>query len=384
MPLTHPELEPLLRLGLVKGVGPHRLAGLIARFGSADGVFAAGEPELCAIPGIGPELARRIRGASSGASLRRTEDAMRLLDRLDASVLSPDDPLYPPGFHHLADPPYLLFLIGDPAAMLSPSIAIVGTRSPSAYGRRAARELSGEIAVSGYGIVSGMARGVDTAAHLGALDVGGMTVGILGHGIDQIYPPENRSLFEAVRDRGLLITEYVPGETPKAGNFPRRNRLITALAQAVLVVEMGHASGAQHTVSYALEQGKEVMAVPGPIGVPSSAGTNQLIRDGALLVTSATDVLELLRGVGARFVTPPGPRSATATGSGPRHAAPRSLPLLTDPESRLLNALSTHPAHIDVVARDAGLDAREALVALLELEIRGLVEPYPGKRFSRA
>jgi DNA processing protein len=382
MPLTAAELEPLLRLALVRGVGPHRLARLIHRFGSAERVFGARGSEISSLPGIGAELSDRIRGATSRAALGETRAALRRLGSLGASAMLPEDPLYPQGFRDLLDPPYLLFTIGDAAVMRTPAIAVVGTRTPTSYGRHAARDLSGELALAGYAIVSGMARGVDTAAHLGALEAGGTTIGILGHGIEQVYPPENRELFREVSERGLLVTEYPPGETPKAGNFPRRNRLITALVEAVLVVEMGHRSGAQHTVTYALEQGKEVMAVPGPIGAPASLGTNQLIRDGAPLVTSAIDVLEELRGVGAGLVRP-----SDRPGGGRRDAnrpAVPALPLMTESGSRLLAVLSSHSAHIDEIAASAALTTREALATLLELELLGLAVSLPGKRFTRA
>ncbi|HUE95536.1 MAG TPA: DNA-processing protein DprA, partial [Longimicrobiaceae bacterium] len=272
MPLSVTELEPLLRLGLVRGIGPQRLAVLMERFGGAGAVIAADEARLRAVSGVGRELARRIRSAGGVVARAETARALRRLQRVGAVALTCEDPLYPASFLDLSDRPYLLFAIGDPSLLERPAIAVVGTRSPTRYGRSAAEDLSRDLALSGFLIVSGMARGIDTAAHRGALAAGGGTVGILGHGIEQIYPPEGRRLFEEVGRRGLLLTEYPPGETPKAGNFPRRNRLITAISRAVVVVEMGLRSGAQHTVNFALEQGREVMAVPGPIGSPSSEG----------------------------------------------------------------------------------------------------------------
>jgi DNA processing protein len=212
-----------------------------------------------------------------------------------------------------------------------------------------------------------------------------MTVGVLGHGIDQIYPPECRNLFLSVREKGLLITEYPPGETPKSGNFPRRNRLIAALSEAVLVIEMGLRSGAQHTVNYAIEQGKEVLAVPGPVGEPMSEGTNRLIQDGAPLVALATDVIQILRGAGAAQLCDPRPappREEAASFPALSSAVPL-LALYTDAERMLLSALSTHPAHIDSLSAETGLSIPEILVTLLELELRGLVTELPGKRFVR-
>jgi DNA processing protein len=381
VPPLAPELEPLLRVALVTGVGPARLGRLLAAFGSAEGVLRARVQELRAVPGIGAEVARRIARANGEATRRECDAALRRLEHLGAAVLVPGDPLYPSTFDHLPDPPFLLFSVGDLEALRRPSIAIVGTRAPTPYGESAARRLGRELAEAGFVVVSGLARGVDSAAHMGALDAGGATVGVLGHGIDRIYPPENRKLFDRVGRAGLLLTEYAPGETPRAGNFPRRNRLITALAEAIVVVEMGHRSGAQHTVTYALEQGKEVLAVPGPISSQASAGTNQLIRDGAPLVTCAIDVLEELRGVGAvpLFRPPPTPTAQRTEMGG---EVP-SLALLTTEESRMLAALSVQPEHVDTLAASAGLSPSQALATLLELELRGLVGALPGKRFAR-
>jgi DNA processing protein len=301
MPVSGDALEPVLRLAMVEGIGPARLSALLARFGSAGRVLGASAEELGAVPGFGRELVKRLRAADTDEGRQRAAEAMKTLERAGAVAFTPDDVAYPEAFRTLPDPPYLLFAVGNLDLLHSPGLGVVGTRSPTEYGWRTAMSLSGELARAGLTIVSGMARGIDSAAHAAALDAGGTTVGVLGHGIDRVYPPENGPLFERVGQRGLLLTELAPGEKPNAGNFPRRNRLIAALSLGVLVVEMGEKSGAQHTVTYALEQGKDVFAVPGPIGSPQSAGTNQLLKDGARLVTSSADILEELRGVGHAF-----------------------------------------------------------------------------------
>jgi DNA processing protein len=254
-------------------------------------------------------------------------------------------------------------------------MAVVGTRAPTPYGRAAAVGLAGELARAGYAIASGMARGIDAAAHAAALDAGAGTMGVLGHGVDRVYPAENRALFRRLRERGLLLSELPPGAEPLAGNFPRRNRLIAALAAGVLVVEMGERSGARHTVDYALELGREVFAVPGPIGSPASAGTNQLLKEGARLVTSGRDVLEELHGVG-RADAPPPPLPPA-----PRPAAPAPLPELPGEEGRVLRALSLEPRHVDGLAAATSLPTSRVLAALLSLELHGLVEALPGTRF---
>ena len=379
MPLAPSALEPVLRLAIVEGIGPARLSALMARFGSAERILAAGADELAAIPGFGPELVRRLRAAATDEGRERARAALGTLRRAGAVALTPADAAYPDVFRALPDPPYLLFAAGDLELMGTPGVAVVGTRSPTDYGLRAAGSLSGDLARAGLTIVSGMAKGIDAAAHAAALDAGGATLGVLGHGIDRVYPPGNAQLFERVRERGLLITELAPGEEPNAGNFPRRNRLIAALSLGVLVVEMGEKSGAQHTVTYALEQGKEVFAVPGPISSTRSAGTNQLLKDGARLVTSAADILEELRGVGHAFAAS-GP--AAVPGAGP-DVPPPPPPDLAPDEAKVYAALAAEPRHVDELAAESGLAPSNVLAALLGLELRDLAESLPGKQYRR-
>lgn len=374
MPLSSAALEPLLLLTLVSGVGPQRLSGLIRHFGSADRVLSVPIRDLEIFPGVGPELARRIREASRPEAGRRLREAQRALQRVGAAVVTPDEVAYPDAFRFIPDAPYLLYAAGDLSMLRGAGVAVVGTRSPTGYGRAAAATLTSGLASAGFTIVSGMARGIDTVAHRTALEAGAPTVGVLGHGIEQVYPAESRRLFAQMREQGLLITEFPPGERPRAGNFPRRNRLISALSQGVLVVEMGLKSGAQHTVGFALEQGREVFAVPGPIGAPSSAGTNQLIKDGARVVTCVEDVLEELRGVGSgRQLL----RESSMAGGQ------MALPLLSADQQHVLQALSSEPRHVDELGRASGLSPGALLGTLLELELRGIAEALPGKHFRR-
>jgi len=366
-------LEPLLRLAVVPKVGPGRMGTLLAHFGSPERVLGATAAELARLPGFGPEMARRVVEAGTSVGGERAREAAYRMERVGAVAITPDDAEYPASFRALPDPPFLLFACGRLELLATAGIGVVGTREPTPYGRQAAASLSAELARAGYTIVSGMAKGIDAAAHAAALEAGGATVGVLGQGIDRVYPPENGRLFARVRDSGLLLTEMAPGEDPNAGNFPRRNRLIAALSAGVLVVEMGERSGARHTVEYALELGREVFAVPGQIGSAASAGTNQLLKEGARLVTSALDVLEELRGVGA--VTP----LATAPAPPPAPEPPR----LDAEEARVFTALAAEPRHVDELAAHTGLEARSVLAALLGLEMRELCEALPGKHFRR-
>jgi len=387
MPLSPTALEPLLRLAVVPGVGPARLQSLIRRFGSADRVLAASAHELRSLPNFGHEMASRVYLAREAQGLERARRALDLLHRQGAVALTPDDLEYPDAFSQLSDPPFLVFAAGDLSLLRRPMVALVGTRRPSAYGRQAAASLSTALVDAGYAVVSGMASGIDAAAHRAALDAGGGTVGVLGHGIERVYPAENRGLFREVRERGLLLTEYAPGEDPKAGNFPRRNRLVAALSQGVLVVEMGLRSGARHTVDAALELGREVFAVPGPIGSEASEGTNQLIKQGAAVVTCVDDILDALEGVGStRPRMPPAAAETGSAGTSDIAAAKGVSPVPGDlaPEAgRLVAAMDTTARHIDDLAAAAGLSTGAALAALLDLELCGLVEAMPGKLFRR-
>ncbi|HEX8246104.1 MAG TPA: DNA-processing protein DprA [Longimicrobium sp.] len=378
MPLSAHALEPVLRLAIVDGIGPARLSALLARFGSAERVLAARADELGAVPGFGREFVKRIRAAATDEGRGRAREAMETLRRAGAVAITPADAAYPDAFRTLPDPPYLLFAVGNLDLLAAPAVGVVGTRAPTDYGRRTAMTLAGELARAGLAIVSGMARGIDSVAHAAALDAGGSTVGVLGHGIDRVYPPENERLFARVRERGLLITELAPGEEPNAGNFPRRNRLIAALSLGVLVVEMGEKSGALHTVTYALEQGKDVFAVPGQIGSPHSTGTNQLLREGARLVTSAADILEELRGVGHALADAPGPASP----ANPDVPPPPPADLSPD-EAKVYAALTADARPVDEIAAAAELAPSNVLAALLGLELRELVESLPGKQFRR-
>jgi DNA processing protein len=377
MPRDPQQLETILRLSIVPGVGPARLSALLAHFGSVERVLGASARQVAALPGFGPEFARRIVSAGTEEGRQRARAAMAALREVGAVVVTADDDVYPPAFRTLPDPPVVLYALGDVHLLNDPGVGVVGTRVPTDYGCRAAAGLSRELARAGYSIVSGMAKGIDAVAQAAALDAGGATVGVLGHGIDNVYPPENRRLFRRVRERGLLISELPPGEQPLAGNFPRRNRLIAALSAGVLVVEMGEKSGARHTVDYALELGKEVFAVPGPIGSPTSAGTNQLLKDGARLVTSARDVLEELQGVGLPLRRAEG-AAATVELRPPVRVAP---PDLAPDEARVYAQLAEDPRHVDELAAAAGVATGAALTALLGLELRELAEALPGKQF---
>jgi DNA processing protein len=294
-------------------------------------------------------------------------------DRLGAGILIPADQAYPELLQHIPDPPPILFTLGKQDLLQRPAVAIVGSRDHSAYGAVVCRSISGIVAGAGVTVVSGMARGLDAVAQTAALDAGGATIGVLGNGLGVIYPAANRTLYERVSKGGLLITEFPPGERPMVGSFPRRNRLISGLARVTLVMEAAVGSGALITASTALEQGREVMAVPGNVTSVVSIGTNRLIRDGAAPVLEAADVLQHF----------PECTAATAPGSTLSRTT-RDLPQTLTAEERELAALvGPDPIHPDVLATRVNRPVNEVLGLLCVLEIAGVVEQSPGRVFRR-
>ena len=352
-----------LTLAQISGVGPARLRALHDRFGSWCVALAAPAEQLGSIPGISPAAAAAIAGADRELGARAAAQA----SELGAVTLVPDDEDYPALLRHIAHPPPLLFGAGDLALLARPAVAIVGSRDPTAYGQRVCAELAGGLAACGVVVVSGMARGLDAVAHQAALDAGGGTIGVLGNGLGVIYPAANRRLYERVRDACLLLTEFPPGERPNAGSFPRRNRLISGLARATVVVEASITSGALITARFALDQGREVLAVPGPITAKTSGGANRLIRDGAAPVLELEDLLHHF---------PEADRSKVWLPAG--EASPAG------PSGRVYDALADDPQPADRLAELTLVPPGELAALLCELELGGWVEQIPGRGFRRA
>lgn len=254
-------------------------------------------------------------------------------------------------------------------------IGIVGTRRATEYGRRMAHDLAFDLATAGWAIVSGLAAGIDAAAHRGALAAGGMTVAVLGCGVDHVYPTANRGLYEAIGRRGLLLSEYPPDQTPRKFHFPERNRIIAALGSALVVVQAGERSGALITAGLALNLGREVLAVPGPADQPVSRGAHQLLRDGAAVAESALDVLRQLYGPAYDGSPTVQPTLFDASGGAPGVARPV-------PAARLRDALAGGPAPVDELSRVTGIEVSETLATLCRMEIGGTVRSLPGHRFE--
>jgi len=366
------ELAAYVALAQVPGIGAGRLRTLIAAFESAGAVFHAPHGAIAALPGFSRAAASAIRAGS----MRAGHDILAGLEPHGAAVLLPDDPAFPPLLAEIPDPPALLYVRGDLRLLAGPAAGIVGSRDHSPYGADAARLLAAGVARAGVVVVSGMARGIDAVAHAAALDAGGGTVGILGNGFGVIYPVANRALYQRMATAGCLVTELPPGERPHAGAFPRRNRLISGLAGVTVVVEAAAGSGALITADCALDQGRAVLAVPGPITSPTSLGCNRLIQQGAKPALAAGDILEELGLPGA---------AGSRDGGVSPPAAARGQPLdLSALQRTLWDSLRAEPKHVDALVAAAGAETGAVLTALTELELRGVVTQRPGMVFGLA
>jgi DNA processing protein len=367
--VEHTERIATLTLAGVPGIGAQRLRTLVSSFGSAQATLAAPQSRLAATFGIGPAAATAIKEASA-------VEGQRVLDQLatlGARALLAGDPDFPASLEEIHDPPAVLFAWGDVTLLDRPCVAFVGSRDHTIYGGEAVCILAGAVAQRAV-IVSGMARGIDALAHTAALDAGGKSIGVLGNGFGVIYPAANRALYDRMVAHGCLITEHPPGERPHLGSFSRRNRLISGLSRAVVVVEAAVGSGAIVTANLGLEQGREVLAVPGPITSRTSVGCNKLIQQGAKAVMCAADILEEiklpstgLRDMGVALSTP----------------APRVPPIdLTGLQLTLWSRMTTEPQHVDALVTATRTGAANVLGALTELELRGLVRQGPGMVFG--
>ena len=362
------ERDANVTLALTHGVGAARLANLHSACHTPHGALSAPFAFLSALPGFS-------QAAATAVTERRLPDGEAVLDavaRIGGVTLVPGDPAFPPQLREIAEPPPVLFARGDLELLRRPVVAIVGSRDHTSYGAAACRLIASAAAAAGVVVASGMARGLDAVAHRAALDAAGGTVGVLGNGLGVVYPAANRALYEAVATDGLLLTEFPPGERPHAGSFPRRNRLISGLARATVVVEAAVGSGALITAECALEQGREVLAVPGPITSPSSVGTNRLLRDGATPLLEPADLFQHYPEAAA---PPPGvdwtPRPMA--GTVPLDAAATAL----------VRALGADAVHVDALAERLGLPAGQLLGSLCALELAGVVEQRPGGLFRR-
>jgi DNA processing protein len=356
-----------IALNTASGIGPVRFARLLELCGDARGAWSATDLELAAAG-----LERRTIESVKRLRQRTTPEAVvRRLVQLGITTLTLLDEEYPANLRQVADPPPVLFTRGKLLAEHAVAVALVGTRRATDYGRTVAERLARGLATAGVTVVSGLAKGVDTVAHHAALSAGGRTIAVLGNGLDQVYPPENGGLARRIVESGdgAVVSEFAPGVPPDAVNFPRRNRIISGLSLATVIVEAGEKSGALITADFALEQGRDVLVVPGSILSPNSAGTNALLKQGATPVTGVDDILSLL--------------SAQASLERPVPLQP-PLPDLAADEGAVCRALGGEPRHVDDLARALEIAPGTVSAALTMLELKGLARQVGSMLYTRA
>ncbi|MBW1740650.1 MAG: DNA-protecting protein DprA [Deltaproteobacteria bacterium] len=353
-----------LALKTVPGVGNRLFLHLIQHFGDPKKVFSASIEQLVQVEGVNARLASVIQGYKIPG---KVQEDLSLAEKNGIRIITFSDPSYPTLLRHISDPPPVLYVYGTLQAD-SLNIAVVGSRNATTYGRTITERLSGDLVQRGFTVVSGMARGIDAAAHKGALAARGKTIAVLGCGLDTIYPAENKRLFHQIAESGAVISEFPCLTPPEAHNFPVRNRIISGLALGTVIVEATQKSGSLITARLAAEQGREVFAVPGSITSFKSMGTHRLIKQGAKLVEHVNDIIDELN---IDQLIPP-------TGGNEKPGIP-----LTLEEKRLLNELSPYPVHIDKLVQHLSLSAAQVSSLLLQLELKGLVTQSPGKLFTR-
>lgn len=358
------ELRAWLAFWRLPGVGPRAFLDLLDHVGAVGPVFELPRPELERL-GLRPETVEALRAPPWDAA----EADLRWLEGADRHLLLWTDGGYPPALRDAPGAPPLLFALGDPAHLQRPQLAIVGSRNPTAGGVDAAEAFAAHLAPTGLVITSGLALGIDSAAHRGALQAGGATVAVTATGLDRVYPARNRELAHAIAAQGCLVSEFPPGTPVRSDQFPRRNRIISGLSLGTLVVEASLRSGSLITARYALEQGREVFAIPGSIHNPLSKGCHALIRQGAKLTETVDEILEELRWQAAG---PDRPREPADSQQG-----------LDEDYARLLEALGYDPVPVDVLLQRTGLTAGELSSMLLVLELNGYVTAAAGGRYAR-
>ena len=347
-------------LSMVKGIGPARFRALLKHFGSAVAAWSAPASTLEAL--LPPKVAHAFLQLRSQTNLAALWENWR---KRGIAVLTWEDEAYPRRLKMLDHAPPVLYMRGEIMPEDDWAVAVVGTRKITAYGRKVASDVAKLLAESGVTVVSGLARGVDGVAHRTAIQAGGRTIAVLGSGVDVIYPPEHRKLAAEIITNGALLSEYPPGTRPDAANFPPRNRIISGISAAVVIVEAGEKSGALITASFAAEQGRDVFAVPGNIYAAQSRGTNWLIQQGARPLTSPTNVLEAL----------------DAALLPQKQEARRTLPA-NQTEKLLLAALGDKPMHVDDLSAAVGLPVSETTAALTLMELKGMVQSLGGMRYA--
>lgn len=376
------EREALIMLNLVTGMGSITAARIKKRLGSYAAAMDASESDLKSVQGIGFERAPKFYESFHSV---QWEKEIAHAERLKVQLVTLVDPDYPQALKEIADPPLVLYIRGSVAAFQKPGIAMVGTRHATIYGRETARRFAYQLAGAGYSIISGLATGIDSEAHWGAVQSSGATIGVLGGALDCFFPKENEKLArEIVLKGGAVISEYPFGRMPDRQTFPMRNRIVSGLSKGVLVIESPLASGTMITVNQALEQNRTVMAVPGRIDSPASQGSNRLLRNGARLVTSADEVIEELQDLfcNQRELMRKRKERAEET-PAIKKAEGRPKPALSDDERKLYALLTEEGDSVDALVRASGLPTGQASSILIGLQVKRLAKALPGGRVAR-
>jgi DNA processing protein len=360
-------IRGLLQLSSVPRIGSQKIRALIAHFKTPEEIFKASARELIEVAGIDKKLASNILHYKNSEEFADLQ--LRRLNKIGGRIITIWDKEYPDLLRKIYDPPSFLFILGKLSKADARSIAIVGTRHPTPYGHSVAENLTRDLAQHTITIISGLARGIDTIAHLTALKYNTRTIAVIGSGLDVPYPPENKKLIERIEDEGAVVSEFPMGTKPDATNFPRRNRIISGLSLGTIVIESAEDGGAMITASTALDQNREVFAVPGNITEKRSNGPNKLIRDGhAKLIISIQDIFAEL-GMQLHL---------------PYESKELKIPIdFTSTEQAIFNLLSDEPLHIDVIAEQINTSTADALVSLLSMEFKSAVRQLPGKFFVR-
>jgi len=368
------QLQAWLALHLLPGMGPVTCHKLVAHFGSPDKVLAAGITDLKTICRLHPESFTALSSNADKKNLlqQAQEEIGRAADK-NITLLSFDDPLYPFLLKNIHDPPPVLYVLGNPKYLSCRGIGMVGSRSATSYGKSISHKMATSLALEGFTIISGMALGIDTAAHKGALAAQGNTIAVLGCGLDIIYPQANQGLYKEIATRGAVVSEYPLGTLPDNFRFPARNRIISGLSLGIVVVEAANKSGSLITARHALEQGREVFAVPGRIDSVKSAGSHNLLKQGAKLVHSINDIVEEFS-----LLTSFEQQNCNNGKSGPNSAA-----RLNQEEALLFACLDVYPQTIDELVRESGFTPQKTNELLLLLELKGFVAALPGKCFQK-
>jgi len=368
------KIQSWLALSLVPGMGPVTCNKLVAHFGSPEKVLAASSPNLTAVASLRKESLAALSGEGRQYLEELANKEIERAAEKNIAIIPCDDPLYPALLKNIHDPPVVLYVLGAPELLTCRGMGIVGSRAATHYGKDIAQQMAGSLSRQGFTTISGLALGIDTAAHNGALAAEGKTIAVLGCGLDIVYPPSNHNLYKRIASAGAVVSEYPLGTKPDSFRFPARNRIISGLSLGIVVVEAANRSGSLITASHALEQGREVFAVPGRIDSVKSAGTHTLLQQGAKLVHSINDIVEEF---------PANVFQQSVEEAGMEEDEQVFFENLSQEEAELFEFIGVYPRTFDEIIKDSGFTPQRINEVLLLLELKGMVQTLPGKSYQR-